>query len=215
MTTVFFLFWSLVPVLNKSEHLIWFTGSIFLSRFPGFSDFTRCSGGSEESSPVFTQPVRLSLSFHSPVKVYQSQPELAASVICNLTAWPSTNNPFVSLLKGFWGLFSVSWKEEVKPNDLGQCVVLGKEVPARWRWLQPGPGGFGEICQRQLPFLNPAKEKDLLNRVTFHQCLAATGFHFTMFFPPVLKLKYHIQQKFILFEMQTWKWEEEPCHGGV
>lgn len=40
-----------------------------------------------------------------------------------------------------------------------ESVVWGREVPARWRWLQPGPEGIGEICQRQLPFLYPAKEK--------------------------------------------------------
>lgn len=49
MTPVLFLFWSQVPVLNKLEYFICFTGSVFLSCFPGLSDFTRCMGGGEES----------------------------------------------------------------------------------------------------------------------------------------------------------------------
>lgn len=63
-------------------------------------------------------------------------------MIYNLTAQPSTNNPFVSLLRGFWGLFSVSWKEEVKLNDLRKCVVWGKEAPAGGGGCSQAPGGL-------------------------------------------------------------------------
>lgn len=119
------------------------------------------------------------LSFHLLMNVYQSLSELAASVVCHISSQSSTNDPFVLLFRGSWGLFSGSWKEEVKPNDLGMCVVWGKDVPAKWRWLQPGPAGLGEICQ--IPFLNPADGKGLLNR-TFHQHLAATKFHFAVFY---------------------------------
>lgn len=44
MTPVLFLFWSQVPVLNKLEYFICFTGSIFLSHFSGLSDFTSAWG---------------------------------------------------------------------------------------------------------------------------------------------------------------------------
>lgn len=59
-----------------------------------------------------------------------------------------------------WEVSEVSLYPEKKWNLMSwESVVWGKEVPARWRWLQPGPEGFGEICQGQLPFLHPAKEK--------------------------------------------------------
>lgn len=96
-----------------------------------------------------------------------------------------------------------------------ESVVWGKEVPARWRWLQPGPEGFGEICQRQLPFLHAAKEKGSSEQSHIPPAFGCHQFSFHCgFFPPVFKVEYPIQQKFILSEMQIWKWEWDPCHGG-
>lgn len=95
-----------------------------------------------------------------------------------------------------------------------EIVVWGKEVPARWRWLQPGPEGVGEICQRQLPFLYPAKEKGSFEQSHFTSIWLPPVFISLCFFPPVLKVEYPTQPKFILSEMQTWKWKGVPCHGG-
>lgn len=83
----------------------------------------------------------------------------------------------------------------MKLNDLGKCVAWGKEVSLRWKWLQLSPKGFGKSSLRQLSFLNPAKKKDLLNKVTSNLHFAATAFHFTTssFSPPILNLKHHSQ----------------------
>lgn len=111
--------------------------------------------------------------------------ELAASVICNLTAQPRTNNSIVSILRGFWGLFSVSWKE-VKPNVLGKCGV-GEGGPCQVEVAAARPWGGWRNLSKASSLPISCQGKRIFWTVTFHQHLAATSFHFTMFFSTCFK----------------------------
>lgn len=68
-----------------------------------------------------------------------------------------------------------------------ESVVWGKEVPARWRWLQPGPEGVREICQRQLPFLYLGKEKGSSEQSHIPPAFGCDQFSFHCVFSTCLK----------------------------
>lgn len=105
----------------RKEHLL-------TNGLPGSINFARC-----------TRRWRIRLldypCLHSLLKLYQSQPE----GLCKWISLSQSSHVHIILLcsiEGFlrhclWGLLSVSWKEGMKLNDLGKCMVWGKEVPVR------------------------------------------------------------------------------------
>jgi len=110
----------LMSVLRHKE------GNFVRKGAPSDQRFTRLKWLCKEHEAVENQALRFFLSLHSLLKVYQSQPELAMWVILS-----QPSHVYIILLCSIegllrhclWGLFSVSWKEGMKLNDLGKCVV--------------------------------------------------------------------------------------------
>lgn len=105
----------------RKEHLL-------TNGLPGSINFARCTR--RWRIRILDYPC-----LHSLLKLYQSQPE-------GLCKWISLSQPshvhiiLLCSIEGFLrhclsGLLSVSWKEGMKLNDLGKCMVWGKEVPVR------------------------------------------------------------------------------------
>lgn len=95
-----------------------------------------------------------------------------------------------------------------------ESVVWGKEVPARWRWLQPGPEGVREICQRQLPFLYLGKEKGSSEQSHIPPAFGCHQFSFHCVFSTCLKSGISHPAEIYPVWNANLEMEGEPCHGG-